>query len=90
MLFEEGTVDEKHHHENDVHRILASARAAKDALTKFDQDAERQHDVPDLKAWRDAILRDKQEIAEAIAKFGASSQWTKPRSVSGTSSVWVL
>lgn len=63
-------MDERHHHENDVGGKWADARAARDKLAQLDDYAEQQRQLPDLKTMRDAILRDKAEVAAAIAGFG--------------------
>jgi hypothetical protein len=55
---------------SDIHEQKASARAARARLDELDRHAEQQKALPDLQVQRAAVTREKQEVAEAIAKFG--------------------
>jgi hypothetical protein len=57
-------MDERHHHENDPDGVHASARAARARLD------EMQKALPDLQVQRAAVTMEKQEVAEALSKFG--------------------
>jgi hypothetical protein len=65
-------LDEPHHFTNDPDGKFASARAARAKLAELDQHAEQQLTLPDLRAARAAVIAEKQEVATAIAAFGAA------------------
>lgn len=70
-------MDERHHHENDLHGTFSSASAARAKLAELDQHAEQQAALPDLQAMLAAVLREKQTVAEQIAAHGASAATEK-------------
>jgi hypothetical protein len=59
-------MDERHHHENDVHGVFASGRAARKRLAELDEVAERERQRPALRASFAEITAAKALVAGQI------------------------
>jgi hypothetical protein len=65
---------DQRHRNDDPLGVHADATAARRRLTELDRHTERQRQLPDLRAQRDAVLKAKREVAEQIAAVGPEGQ----------------